>query len=151
MSLGVPAVAQQVKNPALSLWWCRFRAAAWIHSLAWEFPYAVRMPIKKIINMPRLHGSHSCFGNTLRYLLWCNHVPAFQLYTYTYSIRSILPSNKGCREEYFIDFYIQVTSVPERIGVFFRVTNWNSKSPNKNSELLIPKLILFSGKKYMDR
>ena len=50
----VPTVAQWVKNPTAMAWVaarCRFAvliaAAAWIQSLAWEFPYAMSVAIKK--------------------------------------------------------------------------------------------------------
>ena len=41
---GVPTVAQQVKDSALSQWWHRSQLWAWIQSLGWELPYAKGVP-----------------------------------------------------------------------------------------------------------
>ena len=53
------------------------------------------------------------------------------------------------RAEYLIHFYKLVTSVPERIAAFFRVTKWSSRAQqeHRNPELLIPSLVFFSAKK----
>ena len=43
----IPGLAQGVKDPALLWPWCRPAAAALIGPLAWEFPYAVGLAVKR--------------------------------------------------------------------------------------------------------
>ena len=43
----IPGLAQWVKDPALLWLWCRPAAAAPIHPLAWESPYATGAELKK--------------------------------------------------------------------------------------------------------
>lgn len=43
------SVAQQAKDPSLSLPWLGFTAVAWVHFLAWELPHAQRHGQKIII------------------------------------------------------------------------------------------------------
>ena len=41
-----PGLAQRVKDPVLPWLWCRPAAAALIHPLAWELPYATGLALK---------------------------------------------------------------------------------------------------------
>ena len=48
----IPGLAQCVEDPALLWLWCRLAAAALIHPLAWELPYAASGPEEQKKNNP---------------------------------------------------------------------------------------------------
>ena len=68
--LGLPQAAAQITDVAqIQLWlqlWCRHAAEAPIQPLAWEFPYAAHMAIKKK-NLQRYSYFKIIFGVYLRY------------------------------------------------------------------------------------